>query len=173
MAATLRESILEALRDLLATDDFFPAAAIDEPQPNPSGPGGWAAIAGTSPRLQHACAVQDGPPPDHLAFARGAEDQDADELELEAMIAYVVSAAPDSGQLSADCRAARRARRDEAVRRIAALVAANRTLGLSSEVYAEVRPAQRDDAVAFPNAEPGAVALVPVRVLYTAASAAD
>lgn len=172
MADTMREAILEALRDLLASAEaagFFPPAAIDEPDPS-----GWVDIAGTSPRLKHACAIQDGPPPDHLAFARGGDEGDAcDELELEALVAYAVVGAPDAGQTQLDVRSARRARRDAGVRRLAALIAGNRTLGLSNEVYAEVRPAQRDDAVAFPNAEPGAVALVPVRVLYTAASAAD
>lgn len=170
MAETRREEILEALRDLLATDEdgFFPPAPIDEPDPS-----SWRDIAGTSPRLKDACAIQDGPPPDHLAFVRGAEGSDADELELEAVVAYAVQALPDPGQTAEDCRDARRARRDAAVRRLAALIAGDRTLGLGVEVHAEVRPAQRDDAVAFPNAEPGAVVLVPVRVLYTAASAAD
>jgi len=171
MAETMRESILEALRDLLASDPegFFPPAVIDEPDPT-----GWTAIDGVGPRLTHACAVQDGPPPDQLAFVRaGEDDQNCDELELEAMIAYVVTAAPGLGDTAEDLRGARRARRDAGVRRIAGLISANRNLGLSLEVYAEVRPAQRDDDVGFKNAEPGAVALVPVRILYTAASAAD
>lgn len=163
------EAILEALRDLLATDpDTFPPALIDEPDPS-----AWREIADTSPRLRDACAIQPGSPSDHLAFVRGGDDLDADELEMEPTVAYAVSALPDAGQTAADCRAARRARRDLAIRRLAALIAADRTLGLGGEVYAEVRPAQREDEVAFPNAEPGAVAMVPVRILYTAASAAD
>lgn len=163
---TEREAILQALAALLASPSaagFFPAAAIDEPEPS-----GWVPVADSN--LRHACAVQDGPPPDHLARVHGGGD--SDELELEAAVAYAVQAVPVAGASPETLRAARRARRDLAVDRIAALIAANRTLGLGVEVWAEVAPAQRDDEVSFANAVPAATVIVPVRVLYTAAHAA-
>ncbi len=165
---TMREQILLALAQLLASPEaegFFPPAAIDEPEPS-----GWIAVEGDA-RLTHAAAVQDGPPPDRLAFVR-SDDGDTDELELEAVVAYAVQCPLVAGQTMAEARSARRARRDEAVERLAALIAANRTLGLGVEVWAELGPAQRDDEVAFANTVAAATAVVPVRVLYTAGHAA-
>lgn len=172
---TTREAILQALQSLLASAaaaDFFPPAAIDEPnperwydvEPDPEAPG--------APALKHACAVQDGPPPAHLAFVRGAADA-PDELELEAAVAYAVQAVPGAGHSAADLRAARRARRDAGAKRFAALVAADPTLGISPEVYAEVLPVDRQDDVPFPNAPPAATVIAPVRVLYPGANPAD
>jgi hypothetical protein len=169
---TTREDLLDALVALLATDDFFPPAALDEPEPS-----SWTEVASAAIdeiRLTHALAVQDGPPPEAMARARGPEGAALDELELEAAIAYGVQAEAGAGSTVAQVRAARRARRDEAVTRIAALIAANRNLGLPSlEIWAEVAPAQREDEVAFTNATAAATAVVPVRILYTAAHAAD
>lgn len=172
---TPRESILSALQSLLATDPFFPPAAIDEPEPSewiivgdtPSSVAPPPAFAG---RLFHACAVQDGPPPTLLATARGGGD--ADELELEAAVAYAVRADLAAGQTQGQARAVRRARRDRAVQRLADLIAANRTLGLGVQVWAELAPAQRDDDIAFPHASACATAVIPVRILYAAAHAA-
>ena len=168
---TTREDILGALSSLLATDPFFPPADIDEAEPTH-----WVeveAVTIDSIRLVHACAVQDGPPPTQLGRARGAEGEALDELELEAAISYGVQAQVGAGVTIRDCQKARRARRDVAVTRVAALIAANRTLGLGPEVWAEVAPAQRDDGVTFANAAPTATAVVPVRVLYSATHAAD
>lgn len=164
---TPREAILTALADLLvspAAGGFFPPAAIDEPEPS-----GWVAVGG-APGMLHAAAVQDGPPPERLAYVRGADD--TDELELEAVVAYAVQRPVAASETMAVARSARRARRDQAVERLAALIAANRTLGLGAEVWAELGPAQRDDEVAFANAVAAAVAVIPVRVLYTASHAA-
>lgn len=169
--STMREDILQALSGLLATrPDFFPPAAIDEPEPT-----SWPVAGDPAPngrQFLHAAAVQDGPPPDRLAFVRGAESDPLDELELEAAISYGVQAKPGHGDTIDDCRAARRVRRDEAVALIAELVAANRNLGLGDEVWAEVGGAARQDDVAFPNALPAATAVIPIRVLYTAPHAA-
>lgn len=170
--STTREAILEALVVMLAASNgFFPAGEIDEPEPSH-----WTPVADQPPgvrKILHAVAVQDGPPPDRLALVRGGDDDDAcDELELEAAIAYAVRVELGAGETNASGRSARRARRDEGVETIAALVAADRTLGLGVEVYAEVMPAQRDDDIAFPNAPASATAVVPIRVLYTAAHAA-
>lgn len=169
---TTREDLLNAMVALLATDDFFPPAALDEPEPS-----SWTEVAAAAVneiRLTHALAVQDGPPPEAMARARGPEGAALDELELELAVAYGVQAEAAAGSTPAQVRTARRARRDEAVTRVAALVAANRTLGLASqEIWAEVAPAQRDDEVAFTNGTATATAVVPVRILYTAAHAAD
>lgn len=168
---TTREDLLNAMVALLATDDFFPPAALDEPEPS-----SWTEVAAAvnEIRLTHALAVQDGPPPEAMARARGPEGAALDELELELAVAYGVQAEAGAGSTPAQVRTARRARRDEAVTRVAALVAANRALGLSSmEIWAEVAPAQRDDEVAFTNGIATATAVVPVRILYTAAHAAD
>lgn len=168
---TTREDILQSLAARLATDPFFPPADIDEPEPTrwhdvaPSQDGAFTVV--------HAIVVQDGPPPERMGRARGAEGEALDELELEAAIAYVVQIRPGVDTTTENCRAARRARRDEGTRRIARLIAADRTLGLGPEVYAEVEPAQRDDDVAFPNALPAATTVVPVRTLYPATHAAD
>lgn len=169
--STTREDILQALADLLATrPDFFPPAAIDEPEPTSWPPVSEPAENGR--QLLHAAAVQDGPPPDRLGFARGGEGDPLDELELEAAISYGVQVKPGHQDGIAECRAARRVRRDEAVELIAELIAGNRTLGLGVEVWAEVGGADRQDDVAFPNALPAATAVVPIRVLYPAAHAA-
>lgn len=169
--STTREDILQALSALLATrPDFFPPAAIDEPEPT-----SWPEVsdpAANGRQLLHAAAVQDGPPPERLALVRGAEGDPLEELELEAAVSYGVQVKPGHGDGIVECRAARRARRDEAVDLIAELIAANRTLGLGVEVWAEVGPADRQDDVSFPNALPAATAVVPVRVLYPAAHAA-
>lgn len=166
---TMRERILGALSALLASEaaeGFFPPAPIGEAEPSL-----WTEIPAAG--LRHAAAVQDGPPPEHLAFARGAAGAGGDELELEAAVAYAVQAAPAAGQDMAALLAARRARRDAAPRRIAALIAADPTLGISPEVYAEARPADRRDEVPFSNALPAAVAIVPVLVLYPGDSPVD
>ncbi|HZV85408.1 MAG TPA: hypothetical protein VFF48_10530 [Brevundimonas sp.] len=169
--STTREDILHALAALLATrPDFFPPAAVDEPEPTSWTPADDPAPNGR--QLMHAAAVQDGPPPDHLGFVRGAEGEALDELELEAAISYGVNVKPGHQDGIAECRVARRIRRDAAVDLIAELIAADRTLGLGPEVYADVRPADRQDDVAFPNALPSATAVVPIRVLYPAAHAA-
>lgn len=164
-----REEILLALSALLATrPEVFPPAAVDEPAPS-----NWVpleAVGGIV--LQHAAAVQDGPPPDRVGLVRGGEGDPLEELELEAAISYGVQAKPGADMTVAALRTARRARRDLAIRTIADLIAANRTLGLGPEVWAEVMPADRQDDVLFANALPTATAVVPVRVLYTAAHAA-
>ncbi|WGM45238.1 hypothetical protein KOAAANKH_00099 [Brevundimonas sp. NIBR10] len=169
--STTREAILEALVAMLAgSNGFFPAAVIDEPEPSH-----WDEVAAQPPgtlRLLHAVAVQDGPPPDVLSVLSGPEGENLYELELEAAVAYAVRAEIGAGDTNATGRSARRARRDEGVENLAALIAADRTLGLGPEVYAELQPAQRDDDVAFPNAPATATAVGPIRVLYTAAHAA-
>lgn len=164
-----REDILLALSALLATrPDVFPPAPVDEPEP-----ANWAPVEPAGGiTLQHAAAVQDGPPPDRVGLVRGAEGDPLEELELEAAISYGVQAKPGPDVTLEACRLARRARRDLAIRTVAALIAANRTLGLGPEVWAEVLPADRQDDVRFANAIPTATAVVPVRVLYTAAHAA-
>lgn len=167
----LREPILNALAALLADEEgFFPPAVIDEPEPSRWDILGAPFAAGMT--VLHALAVQDGPPPEVLSFVRGAEHELTDELELEAAVAYGVRVELGAGQTMDRARTTRRALRDLAVRKIAALISANRNLGLGDEVWAEVRPAQRDDDVAFPNATAVATAVVPIRVLYTAAHAA-
>lgn len=169
--STTREAILTALQAMLDGSGAFPPATIDEPEPSR-----WEPLADQpdgAMKLLHAIAVQDGPPPERLAYARGAEADPTDELELEAAIAYGVRVELGADQTMAEIRAVRRAARDEGVRVIAALIAGNRTLGLGAEIWAEVLPAQRDDDVSFPNAPAVATAVVPIRVLYTAAHAAD
>lgn len=169
--STTRESILNALAGMLAdADGFFPEAVIDEPEPSRWDLVGEAFASGM--KAMHAVAVQDGPPPERLAYVRGAEEDATDELELEAVIAYGARVELGGGQTMAEARGARRALRDQAVEIIATLIAADRTLGLGAEVWAEVAPAQRDDDVAFPNATAVATAVVPIRVLYTADHAA-
>lgn len=169
--STTREAILTALAELLLrSGGFFPEAVIDEPEPSR-----WTPLADQpagAMKILHAVAVQDGPPPERLAFVRGGEADPTDELELEAAIAYGVRVEIGAGQTQDDVRRARRALRDEAVDLIAALVAGDRTLGLGCEVWAEVGPVQRDDDVAFQNASAVATAVIPIRVLYTAAHAA-
>lgn len=168
--STTREAILNALAVLLAeSEGFFPEAVIDEPEPSL-----WSPAPDPSPAgAFHAVAVQDGPPPERLAYVRGAEDDPTDELELEAAIAYGARVEIVAGRTMAEARSLRRGLRDRAVKTIAGLIAANRTLGLGAEVWAEVGPAQRDDDVAFQSATAVATAVVPIRVLYTAANAAD
>ena len=164
---TTRESILQRLAALLAaTPATFPRPSIDEPEPV-----AWAEVPG-KPRLSHAIMVMDGAPPEVLGFVRGAEADPTDELELEAAIGYAVQARQEAGQDLAHTRAARRAQRDAVVRAVADLIAQNRNLGLGVEVWAEVGAVARDDDVAFPNAQPCATALIPVRVLYTGVDAA-
>lgn len=161
---TTREAILQALAAMLATvPELFPPAAIDEPEPS-----AWTPLGalGDDARTLHAAAVQDGPPPDHLGFVRGGAG--GDELELEAAIAYAVQYQPGPGDDAAKAREIRRAVRDRAAPIVAALIAADRTLGLGHDVWAEVQPVQRDDAVSFANAVPTATAVIPIRVLYTA-----
>lgn len=172
--STTREMILTRLAEIMAqSGGFFPEAEIDEPSPS-----AWHLVAepGEGDRkLLHALAVQDGPPPEHLSRAHGGADDDTanDELELEAAIAYGVRVDGGLGDDRAAIRRARRARRDQAIPVIAHLIAADRTLGLGPEVYAEVAPAARDDDVTLPNAPACATVIVPIRVLYTAAHAAD
>lgn len=168
---TMRESILIALKAMIDEDPMFPEAVIDEPEPSR-----WTTLLppiDDTIGLIHAVAVQDGPPPDILGHARGPEGGALDELELEAAIAYGVQAKPGAGTSIEAARVARRAQRDRAQRRVAQLIASNRTLGLGVEVWAEVGPAQRDDDVAFPNALPAATFVTPVRVLYSADNASD
>lgn len=168
---TTREALLQALVNLAATDPILPPAALDETEPSRwMQRQGFAGIAG---ELNHALAVQDATP-ETLAYVRGADvDEAGEELEFTPVIAYAVQAKPGAGDDTAAVRAARRAARDEGVRRIADLIAGNRTLGVEAEVYAEVLAPARDDDVAFTNALPSATALIPVRILYTGRDAAS
>lgn len=168
---THREALLQSLVTMLAGAPSLPPAELDEPEPTRwvTRPG-VAAITG---ELVHALAVQDATP-ESLAFVRGAViDEAGEELEFTPIIAYAVQAKPGGGDTTAQLRAARRKARDEGVRLIADLIAADRTLGVEAEVYAEVLPPARDDDVAFVNALPSATALIPIRILYTGRDAAS
>ena len=168
--STTREDILNALSALMGQAMVLSVVPIDEPEPSR-----WEAMIsgiGGQMQIQHAMAIQDGPPPDVLSFVRGPDDDACEELELEAVVAYAVQVKPAAGYSPEDSRRERRVLRDEAVKVIAHAIAVDRTLGLGGEVYADVRPAARDDDVAFANAIPTATALVPIHVLYTAAHAA-
>ena len=161
------EKILKALEALiLSAPAIFPTPTIDEPEPSL-----WQNVPG-KPQLTHAMMVMDGGEPDVLAFVRGAEGDNTDELEVEVAVGYAVQAKPLPGQSTADTRAARRAQRDSTIRAFAELIALNRNLGLGDEVFAEVAAPSRDDDVAFPDALPAATAVIPVRVLYTGTDAA-
>jgi len=161
------EAILKAIEALiLSAPALFPTPTIDEPEPSL-----WAPMIDNS-RIVHAMMVMDGGEPDVLAFVRGAEGDNTDEIEIEVAVGYAVQAKPNPGQSSADTRAARRAQRDATIRAFAELIAQNRNLGLGVEVFAEVGAPTRDDDVAFPDALPAATAVIPVRVLYTGTDAA-
>lgn len=168
--STTREAILQALSSLMGPPFGLSVVPIDEPEPSHWQP--MVEGVGGQMQIQHALAIQDGPPPDAVGFAHGTDDTGCEELELEAVAAYAVQIRPGADYSIEDCRRERRVLRDEAVKIIARTVALDRTLGLGGEVYAEVRPAARDDEVAFANAIPTATALVPIRVLYTADHAA-
>jgi len=155
---TRRSQILKALQGLVASDNFFPPAEIDEAQPD-----AWRESAeGLAAGLGDACAVQDGP----LEVTRDGGGEDDFEVRLSAMIAYSVQSV-DS------LRDERRARRDEAEAKIEGLIAANRDLGLGPEVYAIIdQPVFRDEAAYGAGGNTVAVSQITISVDYTAASAA-
>lgn len=155
---SVREDILLALQALLAADSFFPAAEIDAAEP-----GAWRENAiGLADGLADAAAVQDCGAPE---LTRDGGPDDTWELRGEFMIAYAVRAAPLN-------RKAQRARRDAAAARIAALVAADRTLGLDPSTYAEVGAPTRHDGAPIKASAPVSTLLVPINVDYIATSAA-
>jgi hypothetical protein len=154
----MREAILSALAGLLAADGFFPAVAIDAPEPEafvedtPGLPGG----------LSHFLALQD---PEELVVTRDAGPEDDCELRGEWIVAYIVQAAPAYARVQ-------RARRRTAERKVADLIAADRTLGLNPEVYAELGPATRHNAQPVNATSPCATTLISIFVDFTAPSAA-
>jgi hypothetical protein len=151
---TQTELILQAMVTRLATDSGFPPADLDVPEPT-----SWSPMSGANASLSQALAVQGGP----VTVTRdGGRDEDY-ELELEAMIAYAVEGTSAS---------LRRSARDSAIERIVALIAANRTLGLGVQVYAEIGAAERDDRSLAPGAPPVALALITVLVTFIAPSPA-
>jgi hypothetical protein len=168
---TTRDDVLNALSALAAGLDDWPAEApIDEPEPSR-----WTSLPAdpeTGLVLRHAAAVQDGPPAEETGRLSGAPDAAVHELELEAAVVYAVQAPAAAGADAAQLRAARRARRRAAVDAFAAAIAADPTLGLGPEVYAEVRPIEPHDEVLFDSATPTSTAVIPVLVLYTSASPA-
>lgn len=154
--ASRREQILGALVDLIGSDPFFPPCEVDSAEPR-----NWRASGvGLPVGLQDAVVVQDG----QVEVTRDGGAEDDFELRLGAVVAYAVTSAETS-------RAARRARRDEAVAKIEALIAGDRSLGFN-EVYAVIdEPAQREDDV-FTGGKQAAVIAITINVDYTAASAA-
>lgn len=157
---SVREDILLALQALLAADSFFPPAEIDAAEP-----GSWreaATTLGLADGLADAAAVQDCGEPE---LTRDGGPDDVWEMRGEFMIAYAVRAAPAA-------RKAQRARRDAAAARIAALIAADRTLGLDPSTYAEVGPPTRHDNAPIKASAPVSTLLVPINVDYIATSAA-
>lgn len=163
-----REQILEALAFIVGQALQIAEPPIDEPEPTR-----WTVRVEQAPGVMsvlHAVAVQDDTP-DSLAFIRGGADA-PEELEFSPVVAYAVQVKPGAGDDVATCRRERRRQRDAAVRLIADAIAADPTLGLDVETYADVRPPARDDDIAFPQALPSATALIPVRVLYTGVDAA-
>lgn len=168
---TTRDDILQKLAELAQGLEPFPAEVpIDEPEPS-----NWIALdpdPDSGVRLQHAAAVQDGPPADETARTVGPETEAVHEFELDAAVAYAVQALSGDGLTTAQLRAARRARRRLAVDALVAAVQADPTLGLGPEVYASVQPVETFDDVQFDNGAPTATAVIPVQVLYTSASPA-
>ena len=154
--SSTREAILVAFQTLLAADPFFPPAAIDEPEPSNF----RTPVPGENPAMGDYLSVQDGP----LKTTRDGGAADDFELELEVTLAYAVVLANT---------AERRARRDAAMQKIVAIVAANRTLGLGDpQIYAEIADAVRDDNVPVKAAAAVALLLVTVTVQFIAPSAA-
>jgi hypothetical protein len=168
---TTRDDILPRLAAIAADLALFPAdVPIDEPEPS-----AWVPLEpdpDTGLRLQHAAAVQDGPPADETGRLSGAANAAVHELELDVAVVYAVQALSGSSLTTTQLRTARRLRRRQAVNAFVAAVQADPTLGLGAEVFAEVRPVETFDDVAFENGVPTATAVIPVQVLYTSASPA-
>jgi hypothetical protein len=151
-----RELIINAVANLLATDNVFPPAQLEEPEPS-----NFIAADPLNPSVSHVLSVQEGPT---IVTRDGGRDDDF-ELEVEISIGYAVQAVD---------RITRRQVRDGAATRIEALIAANRTLGLtfSPLPYAEIRDATRNDNVFTDAGQPVATLIVTIAVAYVAASAA-
>ena len=151
-----REDILQGLRSLIASDSWFPTVWLDEPEPS-----NWRTnIPGEVAAMGDYCAVQDGP----LHITRDGGAANDFELQVDTTIAYAVMLADG---------APRRLRRDTASDRIAALIAANRGLGLGDpQIYAEISDATRDDNVPVNHAAPAAILLLTVSIQFVAPSAA-
>jgi len=151
-----RELIINAVANLLATDNVFPPAQLEEPEPSnflPADP--------LNPSIGHVLSVQEGPT---IITRDGGRDDDF-ELEVEILVGYAVQAVD---------RMTRRQFRDAAAARLEALIAANRTLGLtfSPAPYAEIRELTRDDNVYTDGGLPVATLILTIAVAYVAASAA-
>lgn len=168
---TTRDDILPRLAAIAAGLAVFPAdVSVDEPEPSR-----WVALdpdPDTGLRLQHAAAVQDGPPAEETGRLSGAADAAIHELELDAAVVYAVQALSGSTLTPAQLRTARRLRRRQAVDAFVAAIQADPTLGLGAEIFADVRPVETFDDVAFADGAPTATAVIPVQVLYTSASPA-
>jgi hypothetical protein len=153
---TRREQILEAFRIMLRTDDFFPEPELDAPEPV-----NWRTdIPGAQVAMGDHCSVQDG---DVRVTRDGGAENDW-ELELDAVIAYAVYASDQR---------IRRRRRDAAQGHIAALIRADRTLGLGDpQIFAEIGESVRDDHIPVQAAQPVALLIVTVTVQFVTSSAA-
>jgi hypothetical protein len=157
--STLREAILVALQGLLQADSFFP----DDVEIDAEEPKAWRSSAdGLTAGLADAAAVQDCDKPE---VTRDGGPDDVWELRGAFVIAYAVSASPQF-------RGQQRARRDLAERKIAELIALDRTLGLDPSVYAEVGPVERHNNAPIKATAPVATSIVTINVDFIAPSAA-
>ena len=145
---------MNAIVAMLATDPIFPPAELDEPEPS-----NFVAADINAPGVGHVLSVTDGA---STTTRDGGRDDDF-EIDLEVQVGYAVQST---------VRADRRRVRDSGSSRIEALVAANRTLGMTFPTYVEIRDVSRDDNVYTADGPPVATLIMTLVVSYVATSAA-